>query len=138
MNIDFLTYITKDIKEYSKNSKYNPKVTTKRVQKINNNPVIVLKEENNITSLVDTKFLESTDEIIISANIYTKEMSIGNETVSDIAIARELMKIVDDVIFKKYKMRRKSAKPTPNLDKTIYRVVMIYSKKIMTNRNILI
>ena len=138
MNIDFLTYITKDIKEYSKNSKYNPKVTPKRVQKINNNPVIVLKEENNITSLVDTKFLESTDEITISANIYTKEMSIGNETVSDIAIARELMKIVDDVMFKKYKMRRKSAKPTPNLDKNIYRVVMIYSKKIMTNRNILI
>lgn len=48
------------------------------------------------------------------------------------------MKLVDDVIGRRYRMIREYCKPTPNLDDTIYRITMKYSKKIITKKNLLI
>lgn len=132
MNINLLENIRKDIKKYStEKSKYNPIVTTRKIKKIEDNPIIVIQEENNSTSIVDTTFLESIDDIDFSINIYSKDISLGNEIIPNIEVARDLMAIVDRVMFRVYKMKRKSAKPTPNLDNSIYRITMVYSKKIL-------
>lgn len=101
-------------------------------------PLVTVTEDDNVNEVVDTKFMDITDKLYFSINIYAQDKVVGNTTISNVNIARELSKLVDDVMGKKYKMKRTYCKPTPNLDDTIYRITMKYTKKIITNKNILI
>lgn len=100
-------------------------------------PLIVVTEDDNVNEIQDTLSREATDKIFFSVNIYAQDTVIDNKTISNVNIVRELSKLVDDVM-KKYRMKRTACKPTPNLDETIYRITMKYTKKIITNKNILI
>ena len=139
MNIELTNQIYEDLESYlTEKSKYSPRVVAKSLKQSDKFPLVVVTENNNSTSLASTDFKDNTDIINISVNIYAQDKAIGNEIIADVVIARELMKLVDDVVGVKYKMQRIDCRPTPNLDNSIYRITMNYSKKIMTKRNILI
>ena len=139
MNIDFTNQVYRDVKEYvSEKSQYAPRVRNKALKESDKFPLITIIEDDNTNELVSINFQESTDKIFISVNIYAVDMPLGNATISNVNIVRELARLVDDIVGKKYKMRRTYCKPTPNLDNTVYRITMKYTKKIITSKNILI
>lgn len=138
MNIDFTNQVYREVKEYVSKSNYSPRVTQKNLKQSDKFPLITIIEEDNKNELISTNFCESTDKIYLTINIYAQDKAYGNETISNVNIVRELAKLVDDIVGNKYKMQRLSCKPTPNLDDTIYRITAKYSKKIITNKNILI
>lgn len=139
MNIELTNQIYDDLASYlTEKSKYGPRVVAKSIKQHDKFPLVVVTEGNNSTTLASTDFKDNTDTINISVNIYAQDKAVGNEMIADIVIARELMKLVDDIVGVKYKMTRTDCRPTPNLDNSIYRITMNYSKKIMTKRNILI
>ena len=139
MNIELTNQIYDDLTSYlTEKSKYGPRVVAKSIKQSDKFPLVVVTEGNNSTTLASTDFKDNTDTINISVNIYAQDRAVGNEMIADVVIARELMKLVDDVVGGKYKMARMDCRPTPNLDNSIYRITMTYSKKIMTKRNILI
>ncbi len=139
MNIDLINQIYEDVKRYIQfKTIYSPRITQKSLKQSDKFPLITIIEDDNRNEIVSTDFIESTDKIFLTINIYAEDMALENKTISNVTIARELMKLVDDVIGKKYQMNRVSCKPTPNLDNMIYRITMKYTKKIITNKNILI
>jgi hypothetical protein len=139
MNVELMNQIYEDLASYLvTKSKYGPRVVAKSLKQSDKFPLVVITEGNNANTLVSTDFGEKTDTINISVNIYAQDKAIGNETVADVVIARELMKLVDDIVGTKYRMLRTDCRPTPNLDNSIYRVTMNYTKRIITKRNILI
>ncbi len=138
MNVSLLDRVYKDIKEYVElKTDYSPRVRKKALKQSDKFPLIVVTEDDNVSEIEDTKFIESTDKIYFSVNIYAQDKAVGNTTISNVNIARELMSLVDDVM-RKYRMKRTSCRPTPNLDDSIYRITMKYTKKVITNKNILI
>jgi len=139
MNVNFINQIYKDLKEHTiKNSRYSPRVTRKALKQSDKFPLITVTINNNRNILKDTTGIESTDRLDIDINIYAEDMAIGNEKISNVNIVAELGYLVDEILGRKYRMRRTSCKPTPNLDETIYRETMKYSKKMITNKNLLI
>ena len=139
MNVDLTNQIYKDVKEYLQaNSKYAPRVTQKSLRQSDKFPLVTVTEDNNTHFLVSTDYKSTTDQLFITINIYAQDAAIGNETISNVNIARELMRLVDNVMANKYHMLRSDCRPTPNLDETIYRITMKYNKKIITDKNILI
>lgn len=139
MNIDFANQVYKDVKQYvSENDIYSTRVRNKSLKESDKFPLITVTEDDNVNEIVDTRFRESTDKMYFSVNIYAQDKAVENTTVSNVNIARELASMVDEIMGKKYKMKRTSCKPTPNLDDTIYRITMKYTKKIITNKNILL
>ena len=139
MNIDFANQVYKDVKQYiSENDTYSTRVRNKSLKESDKFPLITITEDDNVNEIVDTRFRESTDKMYFSVNIYAQDKAVGNTTISNVNIARELASMVDEVMGKKYRMQRTSCKPTPNLDNTIYRITMKYTKKLIVNKNILI
>lgn len=139
MNVDFANQVYRDVKEYiSKNDNYDTRVRNKSLKESDKFPLVTVTEDDNINEIVDTRFKESTDKMYFSVNIYAQDKAVGNTTISNVNIARELASMVDKIMGGKYKMQRTSCKPTPNLDNTIYRLTMKYTKKMIVNKNILI
>jgi hypothetical protein len=139
MNIDFSNQLYKDLKDYiAEVDTYGTRVRNKSLKESDKFPLITITEDDNVNELIDTRHIETTDKIYISVNIYAQDKAVGNTTVSNVNIARELAELVDRVLGKAYRMERTSCKPTPNLDDSIYRITMKYTKKIITNKNILI
>jgi hypothetical protein len=139
VNIDLLNQVYKDVKTYvNEKSQYSPRVTQKNLRQSDKFPLITITEDDNANELASMKFIDTTDKLFFTVNIYAQDKAYGNVTYSNVGIARELATLVDDIMGQKYKMKRMSCKPTPNLDDSIYRLTMKYSKKIITNKNILI
>lgn len=139
MNIDLTNQIYKDVKNYlTEKSNYSPRVTQKSLKQSDKFPLVTIIENDNKNEIADTLFKETTDKIFLTVDVYAQDKPYGNSVVSNVNIVRELSALIDDVIGKKYKMLRTSCKPTPNLDNSIYRVTMKYTKKIITNKNIFI
>lgn len=138
MNVTFVNQLYEEIKKYvEQNSEFNPRVVQKSLKQSDKFPLITILEDDNINSLISTDFKDKTDEITITINIYAEDKVFGNKTISNVNIVKELLILVDRVC-NKYKMRRTQCKPTPNLDENIYRITTKYTKKIISNKNILI
>lgn len=138
MNIDFVNQLYKDISKYvSENSKYNPRIVSKSLKQSDKFPLITVLEFENINSLLSTEYKESVDEITVEINIYATDLNHGNMVVSNSNVAKELLVLIDNVC-RKYRMRRTQCRQTPNLDENIYRITTKYTKKIISNKNILI
>lgn len=139
MNVNLIDQIIDDVKAYiSEKSEYSPRVVKKSLKQNNKFPLITITQEDNSNILASTDFRDIIDKLTINVNVYAEDMAVGNKTISNVNIVEELIKLVDDVLRSKYRMLRTSCRPTPNLDNTIYRMTAIYSKKIITNKNILI
>lgn len=97
--------------------------------------LIVLEEIDNRIGLATTRFEETTSNVSFEVNIYCPNDIVTKENDEVIAIskmeqARELRKLVDEVLGDYYKLTRDFCQPTPNLDNTIYRITMRYSGRI--------
>lgn len=100
--------------------------------------MVVITEDDNVNELISTNFNEFTDKILFTIDIYAEDKAMDNTTISNVNIARELASLVDDIMIRKYRMQRIFCKPTPNLDDSIYRLTIKYTKKVISNKNILI
>ena len=101
--------------------------------------LIVLDEINNRTSLSTTRHEETISSVSFEINIYCPNDSSKEEDGELILIskkeqARELRKLVDEVLSGYYRLNRYFCQPTPNIDNTVYRITMRYSGKINDNR----
>lgn len=102
--------------------------------------LIVLEEIDNRISLSTTRREETISGISFEVNIYCPNDATvtddNGETiiVSRMEQARELRKLVDEVLGDYYKLNRNFCQPTPNLDTSIYRITMRYSGRINDNK----
>ena len=139
MNVNLTDQIYRDIKKYvQENSSFSPRVVQKSLKQSDKFPLITVVRDDNKNALLDTQYRESIDQLLFNIDIYAQDKAVGNETISNVNIVNELISLVDYVMRRIYKMKRESCKPTPNLDDSIYRVTMKYTKKIIPNKNILI
>lgn len=138
MNIDFVNQLYKEIKKCIElNSKYDASVVQKTLKQSDKFPLVTVLEFDNINSLASTTFKDTLDEIIVEINIYAEDMAVGNEKISNVNITKELLMLIDNVC-RSHRMRRTQCRKTPNLDENIYRITTKYTKKIISNKNILI
>jgi hypothetical protein len=114
------------------------RVVQKTLKQADKFPLISVTCEDNKNVIVSTDFNDRTDQITLTINVYAEDMNIGNKVYSSAYIASELIKLVDEVCSRKYKLLRTSCRQTPNLDETIYRITARYTKKIISNKNLLI
>ena len=138
MNTNFVNQLYKEIKKNIElKSSYGTRVVQKTLKQSDKFPLVTVLEFDNINSLASTTFTDTIDEITVEINIYAEDKAVGNTTISNENITRELLMIVDSVC-RKHRMRRTQCRPTPNLDENIYRITAKYTKKIISNKNILI
>lgn len=124
-------YITTNLEEMSR-----PKcdVRTQLIDRISNNLVVIEEIDNRINSAT-TRYEETISDISFEVNIYCPNDEIkGEEIISKMEQARELRKLVDDVLGVHFRLNRTFCQPTPNLDNTIYRITMRYNGRLNDNR----
>ena len=128
MNIELHDKIYKILKDFLEaESKYKPFVTKLPQKQSNRFPLVVITEEDNAFLTGTTRFEETRSKVDYEINIYTTDTVIGNKKISRLEVSKELKGLVDNVMNCNLKMRRRSCRPTPNLDKEIYRITMRYS-----------
>lgn len=139
MNIEMYDNIYSLLKAHLTSFFINEYKTINVHQKMPNNvtkyPVIILTEKNNLSNSKTTNGEEAIDTLRYEVEIYSTDLPVNGEMVSSDRICRQIQKQVDEILGKKLKMERTSASPTPNLDTTIYRIVMQYNTRININRN---
>lgn len=119
-------------------SQYVPRVTQKALKQSDKFPLVTVKEDDNKSGLITTNFEDTTDKIFFVIDIYAQDKAVGNSIISNVVIAKELSALVDDVMSKHYRMQRTQCRPTPNLDNSIYRITMKYTKKVITSKKLFI
>ena len=118
-------YAKKYIEE---NSKYSPEVlrNTPPEKKF---PLIIIKQ---IDDYLYDENLDKTDqrfEIAYDIDIYT----MNSKTIAKETIARELIKLVNDVFDEHFGMLRADSSEAPNIDTDVYRWNMKYEGKLDEN-----
>lgn len=139
MITDLADAVYRDLKQHlATRCEYGPRVVQKSLKQSDKFPLVTVEEDDNSNVLVDTTFRDKTDKVAITINIYAEDLASGNRTISNANVAKEISVLVDEVLGRKYKMLRTACKRTPNLDDNIYRITMRYTKKMISNKKILI
>lgn len=134
MNVELYDKIYKILKDFlTAESAYKPIVTKLPQKQSNKFPLVVITEEDNAYLEGTTRFEETRSKVDYEINIYTTDIAIDNKKISRLEVAKELKGLVDNVMNCNLKMRRRSCRPTPNLDKEIYRITMRYSASVNDN-----
>lgn len=142
INLDVYDKIFQILKTFLQaESKYSPIVTKQELRQTDKFPLVVFTEEDNSYLTGTTRFEETKSRLNYEVNIYATD-KVVNETVNETVIskvvakkeiARELSGLVDNVLGYNLKMIRRSCRPTPNLDKNIYRITMRYRVNLNDN-----
>ena len=134
MNLDVYDKIFQILKTFlTTESKYSPIVTKQELRQTDKFPLVVITEEDNSYLVGTTRFEETKSRLNYEINIYATDKNINNSIVSKQEIARELSGLVDNVMGYNLRMIRRSCRPTPNLDKNIYRITMRYRANLNDN-----
>ena len=134
INLDIYDKIFNILKDFlTSESQYNPIVTKMELRQSDKFPLVVITEEDNAYLTGTTRFEETRSRGEYEINIYATDKKVGDNVVSKQEVARELMGLVDNVMNCNLKMIRRSCRPTPNLDKNIYRITIRYRAKINDN-----
>lgn len=134
INLEIYNKIFNILKQFLESeSKYNPIVTKQELRQSNRFPLVVITEEDNAYLIGTTKFEETKSRVEYEINVYTTDKNIGNKMISRQEIARELVGLIDNVMGYNLRMIRRSCRPTPNLDKNIYRITLRYRGNINDN-----
>lgn len=137
--INIVDKIYPNLKEYlTEKSQYSPRILQKAIKQSDKFPLVTIIESDNSNDIVDTNFMESTDNVDLTIDIYTQDKTLENSIISCVSISNELVGLTDYILSKKYRFRRVFCKRTPNLDSSIYRVTMKYTKKVITSKNLFI
>lgn len=99
-------------------------------------PSVVLRETNNIDGSEINRKLGLEEQAILTyeIDIFTKDIGVDGKKVNRQTIARELQSIVDQYLGKGLGMKRTYCSPTPNIDKSVHRVLMRYTIKYNESR----
>ena len=134
INLDVYDKIFQVLKKFlQEESKYKPFVTKLAQKQSDKFPLVVITEEDNAYLVGTTRFEETRSRVDYEINIYTTDMAIDGKKVSKLEVAKELKELVDNVMNCNLKMRRRSCRPTPNLDKDVYRITMRYTATVNDN-----
>ncbi len=134
MNLEAYDKIYQILKTFLQDeSQYSPIVSKEELRQSDRFPLVVITEENNSYLIGTTRFEETKSRLEYEINIYATDKKVGNKIVAKQEIARELSGLVDNVMGYNLRMVRRSCRPTPNLDKTIYRITMRYRTNINDN-----
>ena len=126
MNTVIYNTIYQRVKSYlSDNSLYSPTVV-KGVPSRSKYPLVVVYEIDNYVSAYTTCFEETKDNYIYEFDIYAKNQTSGATVIASIEIAREIVGLIDKVM-SNIGGKRAYVSPTPNIDKTLYRIVARYN-----------
>lgn len=134
INLDVYDKIYNILKKFlTEESLYNPLVSKEELRQSDRFPLVVFTEEDNSYLTGTTRFEETKSRLNFEINIYTTDTKVENSIVSKKEVAKELIALVDNVMGYNLRMIRRSCRPTPNLDKTIYRVTMRYVTNVNDN-----
>ena len=114
-------------------SKYNPIVTKQELRQSDKFPLVVITEEDNSYLTGTTRFEETKSRLEYEINIFAVDEKKDGKLVSKQEVARELVGLTDNVMGYNLRMIRRSCRPTPNLDKNIYRITLRYRANINDN-----
>lgn len=134
INLEIYDKIFQILKKFlQEESAYNPLVSKMPQKQSDKFPLVVITEEDNSYFSGTTRFEETRSKVDYEINIYTRDVAIDGKKISKLEVAKELKELVDNVMNCNLKMRRRSCRPTPNLDKDIYRITMRYSATVNDN-----
>jgi len=134
INLEIYNKIFNILKQFLESeSKYNPIVTKQELRQSDRFPLVVITEEDNAYLIGTTKFEETKSRVEYEINVYATDKNINNKMISRQEIARELIGLIDNVMGYNLRMIRRSCRPTPNLDKNIYRITLRYRGNINDN-----
>ena len=134
INLDIYDKIFQILKQFLQNeSQYSPIVSKMELRQSDKFPLVVITEEDNSYLIGTTRLEETKSKLDYEINIYATDKNVNNTLVSKQEIARELAGLVDNVLGYNLKMIRRSCRPTPNLDKNIYRITMRYRARVNDN-----
>lgn len=120
------------LKEYlAHNSVYSPLL--KAYESGDIFPYITFEKSNDIEDSTDLQRFNVVDSIEFEINIFAKAKVSGTKTIANKTIATEIEEHIKEY-FRRLGFKRTFDKPTPNLDKTIYRITMRYKVKVNTQR----
>lgn len=109
-------------------------VRTQSLSTISKN-LIVIEEIDNSIYASTTRFEETVSNLTFEINIYCpNDIVTKDKVMSKMEQARELRKLVDEVMGGHYRLVRTFCQPTPNIDNTIYRITMRYNGKLNDNK----
>ena len=140
MNTKLIISIYENLKKYVRKKKpsYDIRVTRKSQKIVKDFPLIVMKLDDYPEIRKTTQGSESISKAYITIEIFTRDLIKKKKKIPDVIVAEELSELVDKVLGKMYGMNRTECKPTPNLDDSIYRITMKYTKNILENKNLLL
>jgi hypothetical protein len=134
INLDIYDKIFQILKTFLQTeSKYSPIVAKQELRQTDKFPLVVFTEEDNSYLTGTTRFEETKSRLNYEINIYATDKAVNDTLVAKQEIARELAGLVDNVLGYNLKMTRRSCRPTPNLDKNIYRITMRYRTNLNDN-----
>ena len=113
INLDVYEKIYQILKKFlQEESLYNPKVSKLPQMQSDRFPLVVITEEDNSISLATTRFEETRSKVDYEINIYTTDIIVNDKKVSKLEVAKELKKLIDNVMNCNLKMVRRSCRQT--------------------------
>lgn len=109
-------------------SLYKPLVTT--IPTNETYPKVVIEKVNNREYGTDTGRFNVLSSMPIEINIYAQDKTVGTKKLSGRTIACEIEEHIIKFMGEYYGFKRTMDKPTPNIDKTVYRITMQYQTNI--------
>lgn len=133
MNISFYDSVYQATKAYlNENCIYNPNCL--RAMPGNpQTPLVIVQEVGNSHAYASTRFEETTSTLQFEFDIYAKTLTINKKRHESIDVAREIARQIDCVMAG-FRCRRIYSRPTPNVDREIYRIVARYQGQVIDNR----
>ena len=134
INLEIYDKIFNILKKFlADESQYNPIVSKQELRQSDKFPLVVITEEDNSYLTGTTRFEETKSRLEYEINVYATDKNVNGNMVAKQEIARELVGLIDNVMSYNLRMTRRSCRPTPNLDKNIYRITIRYRGNINDN-----
>lgn len=133
MNRIVFNRIFETLKTHIENSSLNAKVYSKPSG--DTYPMIVITPIEN-SSLDRSKNFEERKSLIgIEINIYTTPKVINEEYLDEIQISEYIQDEISNIMENHFSALRVTCQPTPNIDESLYRILMRYNLTISDFRN---
>lgn len=137
MDLQIYDQIYKELSEYvAVHSAYSPSFHKGIPPKKPVYPIVVFSEIDNSYKGSAFNNIETRATLVYEVDIYAETKVYNGVPVSSIQIAREVQGWVDDFMSRIIKLRRNFARPAPNIDTTLYRVVLRYTTSLDEYRRV--
>ncbi len=135
--VEIIDDVFQDVKKYVlEKSKYAPKILKTTPQEISTFPLIVVEETDDSLNDETLKYTQQKFDKTIEISIYTIDKTVNGKTIAKEIISNELKILVNDILDNKYHLNRRSCKPTPNMDRNVYKLSIRYLCLVDENKHI--